>query len=255
MRTVIFIGYLLLFISCKTAEVVGLRYSSPEDLIEHINSNSLSYKSIEIKKIACHVETSDKKSSFRASLKSKRGEYIFLLINKLTVPVAKIMLTPDSIILINHIDKYWMTGSYDYFSDLFDVGIKFEALQSIIYEDFLFHQNKKGKNDFDNFVSLDSTSGCFILKDFYNEFVRYSYLNPENNKVQKIVLSNNENKEIATIDFANYLSVGNQRYPGEINFDHKGDIFLRVNLKLSGIEINKRINVTFSIPEKYEERK
>ena len=250
MRTFIFIGYLLLFISCKTAEVVGLRFSDPEDLIEYINKNSLSYKSLEIKKITCHVETPDKKSSFRASLKSKRGEYIFILINKLTVPVAKIMLTPDSINLINHIDKYWMTGDYDYVSDLFGVGIKFEAIQSIIYEDILFHQNRKG-----NDVSLDSTSGLFILKDFYNEFVRYSYLNPENNKIQKIVLNDNDNKEITTIDFTNYISIGNQRYPGEISFDHKGDSFLKVNLKLSGVEINKRTNVTFSIPEKYEERK
>ena len=249
-KTCIFVSCMILFFSCRTVEkagrVVDWETENVSDLIERINDNSSKSKSIEIKKIISQVETPDKKSSFRANLISKRDEFIIISINKLTVPVVKVLLTPDSIKLVNYIDKYWITDSYKYFDDHLNVGIKFETIQSVVYENILFNHEKV-----DSFASIDPETKSFILKDYNDVIVKSFYLNPANSKVQRIVLNNNKNTEKVMIDFSNFVSVGKQLYPGEINFDYSGENFFKTNLKLSGIEINKKVNLTFSIPGKY----
>ena len=219
-----------------------------ERLIGHINENSFSHRSIEIKKINVQIETPDKKSSFRANLKSRQGEFALLSINKLAVPAAKIMLEPDSIKLINYIDKYWMTDSYDYIESILNIGIKFDDIQAIIFDDILYFQG------FANFVSY-TDSGYYVIKsivkDNESHIVKFLYVDPENYKIRKVIIDNEKQNERVVINFSEYNYLGGQLYPGAISLDYKGETFLKISVKLSGAEINK-VAPTFVIPTNYK---
>ena len=258
-NNLIFIACIALFFSCKTTERVvspKLKTINPEILIERINNNSFDYQSIEIKKIIAQVEAPDKKSSFRANLKSNRDEFILLSVNKLTILAAKMMLIPDSLIFINYIDKYWLTGGYEHLENMFNIGIKFADIQQIISNNVLCYCSE----DFSNLVSYID-SGYYVLKLFEKNkeilpeedfFVRYLYVDPKSYKIRKIIFDNKRDNEHIVINFSGYENVEGQLYPGIINLDYQGETFLRMNLKLSGVEINKGVNKNFNIPGNYK---
>ncbi|HCE58339.1 MAG TPA: hypothetical protein DER09_11040, partial [Prolixibacteraceae bacterium] len=45
------------------------------------------------------------RASFRISLKAIRDEKILASITKLNIPVGRVLLTPDSVIYVNYIDR------------------------------------------------------------------------------------------------------------------------------------------------------
>ena len=252
-NTLVFIICIVFFFGCKTTERITekpkLKPLGTEKLIERIIENSYNHQSVEIKKITVQIETSEKKNSFRANLKSTRDEFILLSISKLAVPAIKIMMEPDSIKLINYIDKYWLTDSYDYLENLLNIGIKFDIIQSVIFDNILFSQDFTG---FESYID----SGCYVLKSPEKgkaHIAKFLYIDPVNYKIRKVIFENKGQNEHAVINFSGYEYFGDQLYPNSISLDYKGETFLKINLKLSGVEIDKITNITFSIPKNYKQ--
>jgi hypothetical protein len=267
------------FASCKTAREVTVervRPISTNKLIRKVEENSFDYKYLNIKRIVVQYDGPDEKTSFRASLKSEKDKQLQVSISKLNFPVARMHLTPDSVKLVNYMEKSYLLEDYDFLSGFVNADLDFEMVQAVISNEAFSYRDDPRDNDFKDFVSY-TESGMYILQslkrrkltkiakkggeekmDRYlnklneeNFIVQQLYIDPKTFKIRKILLDDQSNQRTATINFSEFEKVNGQLYPGSIDIKFASqEKDLSIKIKLSKFSTEKD-SFSFNVPEKY----
>jgi len=86
-------------------------------------------------KLAVDFNDGEQKRSFKANLRSKKDSIIWMSISPaLGVEVMRLMITPDSVMLISKIpgDKYYFEGSIDILNEKAQSELSFEMIQDLL---------------------------------------------------------------------------------------------------------------------------
>lgn len=271
------------FASCRTAKEVTVekvRPISTSRLIKKVEENAFDYKYLNIKRIVCQYESPDEKLSFRASLKSEKDKQLQVMLSKLNIPVARIHLTPDSVQLVNYLEKSYVLEDYDFLSRFVDADLDFEMIQAVISNEAFSYRDDPRNNDFKEFVSYID-SGMYILQSLKNRkltkiakkgkeekmdryltklnednlIVQQLYIDPRTFKIRKVVLDDQSNQRKAVINFSDFEKVAGQLYPGNIDIKFAGEEKdLSIKIKLSKFSTEKE-SFSFNVPEKYSRAK
>ncbi len=251
---------------------------STNKLIRNIEENSFNYTSLDVKRIACQYETPDNKTSFRATLKSVKDNHILLTFSKMNVPVGRLLLTPDSVKMINYLNKSYFIENYNYLEKFISADVDFGVVQSIISNDVFSYRDDSKDNDFKEFVSY-TDSGMYVLQSLKNRklgkivrkgkddkidrylkkldeddfLVQYLYVDPKTFKIRKVVLDDKSNDRKVVVDFDEFELVDGQLYPGSIGLHFTSlDNDLSMKIKLSKFSTGNDPEINFNIPEKYK---
>ncbi len=277
----IFILLVIGIVSCKAPKVVTVekvRSISTNRLIKNIEDNAFQYDWLSIKRIACQYETPDDKTSFRANLKSEKDNRVLLTFSKLNVPVGRLLLTPDSVKLINYLDKNYVLKDYDYLSNIVNADLTFDVVQSVLSNSPFSYREDPRDNDYKEFVSYID-SGMYVLQSIKirkldkienkgkeekierylkkleedNFVVQYLYVDPNTFKIREIILDDKSNNRKVNIEFSDFSDLESQLYPGQINiFFESPTNTLKMKVKLSKFSLEEDSNFNFKIPEKYK---
>ena len=277
-----FIVIIFTFLSCKTQRAtikttpVRIKDISTRKIIKSINNSKTERNGLNIKKITCLCETSENKISFRMNLKMNTDDYILLFANKMSIPMAKVLMTPDSVKVINYYNKNYSLSDYSYFNSLAGTDIDFFMIQSIFNNDmFSMGENDNEYKDFVSYID----SGYYVLqslntkklerifkrnrKERINRILKRQnsdvfvaqtvYVNPVTFKIQKIIMDDRINNKQLTINFSDFYQLKpNGSYPGNIDLYYKTSYnFLKVKMKLSKVSSEEVSDPSFKIPEKY----
>lgn len=282
-QNLFFLLAVLVFTSCKTTKTITtyekLKPISVNRLIKNVEDNAFDYKGLDIKRIACVYESPENKTSFRASLSSKNDQFIQVSISKLNLPVARILLTPDSVKMVNYLEKNYFLGDYSYIEQKLGAAIDFQVVQSILTNDVFSYRNDAKEKDFKEFVSY-ADSGMYVIQSLKNRklekisrkgkgdkidrylkkldeesfIVQYLYIDPVTFKVRKIIMDDVTEGRKVTVNFDQFTEVGKQLYPGNIDIHFLSpDKDLKMKIKLSKFSLDDNPNITFKIPEKYKQ--
>ena len=130
-----FILFLLIsFYACKQHEEVSkekLEHFSAKELIEQLDKNEFRFKSISTK---VEIEFIDEKStSFKAHLRVQKDSVIWISITPLFgIEMARVMITQDSVMLMNRVKAEYFKGDFAYINKMFNVELDFEMLQALL---------------------------------------------------------------------------------------------------------------------------
>lgn len=273
--------FLVVMVSCKapkTLTIEKLKPISANRLIRNVEENAFDYKNLDISKISCQYETPDNKTSFRASLKWEQDQYVYLMLSKMNIPVARVLLQPDSVKMINYLEKNYFLEDYSFLQKFISADIDFDVVQSIISNNVFSYREDSKDNDFKEFVSY-TDSGMYVLQSLKNRklvkiqqkgkddkidrylkklgeedfLVQYLHIDPQTFKVRKIILDDQFSSRKVQVDFDEFVPVENQLYPGIINVHFKSpENDLKMSLRLSKISNEKNSDLNFNIPEKYK---
>ena len=281
-----FIAIVFTLLSCKTQRAittttpVRIKDLSTRRIIKNINNNEVERKGLNIKKITCLCETPEKKISFRMNLKMNKDNYILLFASKMSLPVAKIMMTPDSVKVINYYNKNYSLSDYSYFNSLAGTDIDYFMIQSIFNNDmFSMGENDNEYKDFVSYID----SGYYVLQSLNTKkldrifkrnrkerinrilkrkdndvfVVQSVYVNPITFKIHKMILDDRINKKKLTIKFSDFCQIKpNGIYPEQIELYYKTPSnFLNIEMKLSKVSAEDVTAPSFIIPEKYKKTK
>ncbi|WP_372774554.1 DUF4292 domain-containing protein [Mangrovibacterium sp.] len=273
---------LLVLASCKsTKNIVSyekLKPISTNRLIKNVEENAFQYEGLDIKRIACVYETPDSKTSFRATLSSRVDDFIQVSISKLNLPVARVLLTPDSVKMINYLQKTYFIGDYSYLEKAVGAAIDFQTVQSIISNDVFSYRNDEKDKDYKEFVSY-SDSGVYVLQSLKNRkldkinrkgkedkverylkkldeesfIVQYLFVDPKTFKIKQVVMDDVSEERKVAVRFDDFAPVENQLYPESIDIRFTSqDSDMKMKIKLSKFSLNPDTDLNFKIPEKYE---
>ncbi len=268
--------------SCKAPKTITtekVRSISTNRLIKSIEENAFEYDWLSIKRIACQYETPDDKTSFRANLKTEKDKRILLVFHKLNVPVGRLLLTPDSVKLINYLDKNYLLKDYDFLSNVVNAELNFDVVQSVLSNTPFSYRDDPRNNDYKEFVSYID-SGMYVLQSLKNRkltkiekkgkedkidrylkkldeenfIVQSLYVDPFTFKIRKIILDDRSNNRKVDIEFSNFTEVENQLYPENIDiYFESPSNSLKMKVKLSKFSLEEESNFNFRIPERYKQ--
>jgi hypothetical protein len=268
--------------SCKSTRDLPkaeARAISTNKLLKRVEKNAFYYDSFAIKRIMCSFSSSSSKANFKISLKALKDEKILVSIQKLNIPVGRVLLTPDSVKYVNYIDRNYFVDDYTYLSRFLNIDIDFATIQSIISNNAFSYRNDPKNRDFrtfDSFIENDlyvlqseKTRKLYKLNENAKPqkverrlkrlndaalILQKMYFEPDNFNLLKVQINDKTNERYMNLAFDDFKKLDNKDYPGaiEMNFlSDKENISLK--LRMSGFSTEKIENISINIPEKYEQ--
>jgi hypothetical protein len=83
------------------------------------------------------VELKGNKQNANLSLRMQRDKAIWMSASLVGIEGARILLTPDSVRVINRLQNTYFAGGYDYLSQLLNVPVSFADMQALLLGDYL----------------------------------------------------------------------------------------------------------------------
>ncbi len=266
--------------SCKTARDLPRIEAKPisaTKLLKKVEQNAFEYEYFSIKRINCQFSSNDTKANFIVNLRALKDEKILVSISKLKIPVGRVLLTPDSVIYVNYIDRNYFMDDYSYLSNFLNIDLDFATIQSILANNAFSYRNDPKNKDFKTFDSFIE-DGMYVLqsektrKIFKMEeksqtgkikrrmkrlddealILQKMYFNPVNFALTQLIINDKTNKRVMNMNFDDFVNVQNKDYPGIIDMGFNSEENeVKLKIRMSGFSTDKITSFSIKIPEKY----
>lgn len=288
-----YIFYLFIVIfalnSCKVSQgerVVRtqdrLRSISDQKLYDTIVSNYLNYNTLNIKRLNIAFTQNDKSHNFRGSVRIKKDSIIWLSISKMGIEGMRVKLTPDSIALIDRLQRKYIETDYSFLNEKFKVKLDYYIIQALltnqlpeygVRENRKFIRNFKGKRDKKHYVFFSKRGGRSYWKgkerkmEAPAEIIRIS---PDIMRLESIDIYDShfykDKKQFVHLNlkYQNYKRIDNHIFPETMlssividEWDWEGKSTgtpnkISLKIDVNRMSVNEKLNFPFSISSKYK---
>ncbi len=251
-----------------------LKPISDKKLLKRTTRNYLSYKYLTLK-FSGKAQWGNTSKSIRGIIKTKRDSIIWIsLYHSTGIPVAKIVLTKDSVIFLNRLNDTYYTGGYDFLEDQLNFSLTFNNVQGVLFNElFLYNDTITKFKELKDFKRYTNTV-CYVLQSVKKKaFRKYSKkqrknkrikrkwregfivqdfsILPEIFKIKKLSVRDITNKLEFSVDYANFETFLNKTFPQnmEISIITPKDTII-TNLKVKKLTKNESLEFSFKIPSK-----
>jgi hypothetical protein len=250
--------------SCRSISTMTGReeYFTGRDIFENIMSNRAKMDSYSAGRFIIRINDNDEELSFRGAVRLKRDSAIMLTINVIAgIEAARILITPDSIKMIDRINNNYFLGNYQDALKIFPFMIDYHMIQGIflasperLIEGYDMLSDRRKRYTFEGDVIIIRTSGNGLTggdREVTNSNA-IQLLVDRNFLTRSIEYYSGEDNIFASLKYNSFSNTGGYALPDDItlNFVSHNLPFL-ANVKLSRLEINKEMTFPFRIPPKY----
>lgn len=279
-----------LLTGCKTQQLLTrekLPYKGKNFLTEKIEQNQFVYERLAWK-ADVDIDQDGNKSGFKINARLVKDTAIWMSISPaLGIEVARVLLTPDSVMLTNKLDKTYFLGTYEYLSNKFGVDLSFEIVQNALSGKPIWYDSESkykavAENEAyllqakaskklarisgvkkEDWIPVDSLEinenkerrlqrALDKLPDEATLMTRY-WLEPNNLRLIKQGIYDFDNSKQLEISFDVFSEEEAIGIPTLIGIMASGEgKFLKAKIVLSKIRKDKEFSLPFNIPDKYE---
>ena len=230
--------------------IIGISFSLTNCSIQHKkNSNNTllkkwSYTTFEGKATGNYNDAFNEQS-FNVNFRITKNKYIWLSITgPLSIEGARILMMPDSVIIIDRLNKKIYSGSFANFQNKYKIPITFDEIQQTIVGDI-----SNGLNT-ENCALKEDYQICTLKNDLT---IATFYLNPKNYTLDKMRVKDKYSIRELTINFASYQIINGKQFSLIKNFEISNQQeMVKLQLEFSKAEFDKPLEYNFTIPESYE---
>ena len=239
--------------SRDTSTVIELK--SKLDSINLINStreiikkNFIDFKTFSAK-IKLEIDDSKgKKPDLVANLRMIKDSAIWISISAsiLNIEVFRVLVTKDSVILLNKQEKEVQYRSINYLQEITEIPFDYNTLQNLLIGNPIFYNDSNiTVRKFEQFLLVSSKN-----KDFKNLLTISTIDNSlQHSKLDDVNMERNRTADFTYDSYAN-ISEGKFSSYRQIIASEKNKLDVRMNFKQ--FEFNKELSVNFSIPKNYK---
>lgn len=233
------------------------------EIIDLVQTNDLACDWLSIK-YEVEIKTDKVDDSFKLYARLRTDSVIWISATYYAVEVARFLFTPDSVKMIDRKNNKYYRGNYDYITDRFMIDADFTTLQSLILgnaSDFINEEGariKSAKDDGNYFLSFLSKNQFrrALKKDEPKKslnLVVSLWLDPERFRLSKASIVDFEDNRSLTATYGSYKPHCNSLFPYESTFlAESANEQAKVKTSVIKLTADKKVSVSFTIPEKYE---
>jgi hypothetical protein len=260
---VLFLISILVF-SCKNQEKASrkpLEGKKVKYLLSQLDINEFQFETLSAKAEFTLIK-GGKKTSFKASVRMRKDSVIWMSITPaFGIEMARILITKDTVKVINRLQKEYFVGDYRYLNKRFNVDLVFDDIQSVLLGNSIaFEADEKLKFSIDNEMyylgnmkkrkanKADEKPEKIERK---KDEVVSLWLDESTFKINRFLLSDLTADRFVKGDYSNHMNVENQLMPKNVEFNIQSEDPAKLNIEYSKVSLNNPLSFSFKISSKY----
>lgn len=260
-------GVLLMLVfltSCRTTRSVikePIKEEGADFLFTKLKENELKFDWFSAK-FNLDFVLDKKKTSFRGQIRMRKDSAIWVSFSPaLGIEMARLLITNDSILYLNRINKVYFEGDYNAVNRRFGTNLDYDVLQSILLgNDLTFYEEGKFRVSYDSKEYHLVTAGRSKLKKYVKTkedasrvYIQNIFLDPLTFKITKMKIKElaQENNKLDAY-YSDFRTLDGQLFPHHLNFDITATSPVIVDVYYSRIDLVSPQRLPFKVSSKYE---
>ena len=245
--------------SKKALTKTDLHEFTASHLIKEVENNAFDFDSFQ-SKISMKVETIDKSFSVKGQLRMQKDSIIWTSISMpLGMEVLRMMVTPDSVFMLNRNDKTYLCENISVFNDFSPMITTIDFIQAVLVG------NDINLRESDNYkVSIDNGQYNLLISNELKKTIKQSddewkvmlkdiWIDPQLFKITKYYIKEySDSKRKIELQYFDFEEVNGKYIPTKISIDIHGDLNLKAYITYSNIMVGDNIEFIFNVPKKYD---
>jgi hypothetical protein len=230
-----------------------------DSIINKMTENQFNFEWLSAK-FTADYETDNNNTSFSGQIRIRKDSLIWISISKFSIEGARILITQDSIFVINRMDNNYFKSDFNYINRFINSTVDFDMLQAfIVGNDFKYYEKNKFKTSFDgeNF-QLNTINRHKLKKYIRNEneklkiLVQNIEINPKTYKIINLNVKEVKENNKLKISYSDFENINNQLLAKILQISIISEKVIGIKLEYSKVNLNEELNFPFKIPENYE---
>jgi len=193
----------------------------------------------------------DKQVNGNAHIRIKKDSLIWFSISpSVGLEATRVMITKDTAIVINRMDKEYYIFNFEEISRYFNFKVDFELIQSIILGNLA--------REIDDKTQIAKENNYYLIKQTSGPLDIQSFVLIDNKKIETVLINEIETSNFMTLKYSEFKETSNYLFARncQINLTYKakkGPMVTSINLQHNRADISdKPLKFPFNIPSKYE---
>ena len=237
---------LTMFISSCKKEMVGIK-SKKKD-ISNIEEIDFDYFQTRTK---VRYAEGDKQVNGNANIRIKKDSVIWFSVSpSIGLEATRVMITKDTAIVINRMDKEYYIFNFDEISRYFNFKIDYDLIQSIILGNLA--------KPIDDNTQIAKENNYYMVKQKSGPLDIQSFVLMDNKKIETVLINEDRTSNFMTLKYSDFETTNEYLFPKicQVNLTYKakkGPLVTSINLEHNRAVISdKPLKFPFNIPSKYE---
>jgi hypothetical protein len=259
----------VLAVSCKTTKKVTeaplpvkLKGDSVIVVFDSLMHHQFDFTWLTAKAEVEYTDKNNETTSFDVNLRMRNDSAIWISITPLLgIEVARVLVTPDSIRILDRLNKTYMLRDFSFLEDMLKTKINFEIMQAVIVGNYFpYLKNEKLKSVYEDstFLILSTLSKRKVKrimedKDPNKPIVQDFWID-SNYKINKSKITDDKLDRTLEANYSHYFALNNKLFPHHILVNVAAAAPLKINIQFSKVTPDEVSSMPFSIPEKYEKK-
>jgi hypothetical protein len=247
---------LLALLACNTPKTITSTYpnippTTYKELIRKINTHKTIINWFASKGQFSIDYPNGQSESFTGNIRIKTDSIIWMQFEKIEVEGARILINPDSIWIINRIDKSYHELNWQQLTSSLHFPTNYPLLQDLLVGNINIPDQAK------NIKAITDSTGYQLQFDINRQFNIQYTIHPETYKPLQITINDQQNQQTATMKYNTYRAAdgGSGIYIAteqSLTFGNQTDGYVSIQISLNKVEVNTPKKILFSIPPTYE---
>ena len=215
--------------------------------IENLNRNYIKFKSFNAKIKVDYQDNKGKQPDVTAIVRIIKDSAIWISLTAsiLNIEIYRVLITRDSVVLLNKQDREVQYRSIDYLQEVTQIPFDYKTLQDLLVGNPVFVDN--------NIVYYKKTENQILFSMVGKFFKHLLTLSSENyylthSKLDDVDISRSRTADLTYASYENKYGFNFSTYR-EITVSEKNRLDIKLNFKQ--YEFNKELSVSFNIPKNY----
>ncbi len=244
---------ILILPSCKSKKIISesgkLKKLSSKKILKNLTRNEITAEWLSAKAEVAYSDKSQKQK-FVAYVRHKKDALIWMSIRKFNLEIARVMIRPDSVFIINRFGKEYIPRKFDFLTERFNLPIDFYDLQAAIVGKPVFLNKNELKADIDKKnYTLAATSSAQLREKYWIDGAIFV--------LKKMAFVDKEMARTISFEYDDYQATENEQlfsYFRSIHLDSKEIGNSTIIMKLSKVELNQKKKIKFDVPSSYKQK-
>jgi hypothetical protein len=211
---------------------------------QQVNFNTFSGKA------KTNLDINGNSNDVTLNIRINKGKKIWVSITAiLGVEVARAVITPDSILLINRLEGVYMKKPFSYVYAYASKQVNYKTLESLLIGNAI-PELLVEKSD----ISIGNNGNAFLRGEL--DDLRYLLTFGTDNKVTQTNLANPSQEQSLEVKNNAFIQANNRILPSQIDIASVvKDKKVHINLHYTKVDFDQQLEYPFSIPDRYEPAK
>lgn len=255
LNSIILAGLVVFAVGCKPKKVIVAAppitdqvKAAPDQKLEQLNllkGKDLIFNTLSLKGKA-NLNVNGDENNVTMLIRIQKDKKIWVSITAIAgIEVARAVITPDSLFLLNRLQKTYTRKPFNYVNDFTNKQINFGLLQAVLagntIPDFMIEKSALVQEN--GVWVLSGNAGDLAYKVLFNTLL----------KVTETTLNDAKVAQALKVVYGNYTPVNEALFPSSLKINSMaGDKKINIEIEFNKIESNIPVDFPFTVPKNFE---